>query len=286
MNDKSQDVLITGASGAIGEAFARRFARLGYTVHLTSREPKRLKALTKELTQGGSHVITYRLELANIGACQRVVTQFFKNAKNPAVLICNAGNLGQVEPFQASDFNVWAQRIMENFLGQAAMIHAFVRLFKKRKFSQGTILTLSGAGLGANTSFDRLSSYSTAKAALTHLVEALAPELMNLGITINAMAPGQVVSGITRQALKAGKKAGAYAQSAQQCLASGGVSPELVCDLAEFLVSPAARTLSGRLLSARFDGPLLKSTAETVAKDPNLFRQRRIDNFLFKVGQP
>jgi len=172
---------------------------------------------------------------------------------------------------------------MENFMMQAAMIHAFAQCFSKHRLKQGTIITLSGAGLGADTIFDRLSSYSTAKAALTHLVEALAPEFKELGLTINAIAPGQIRSSITQQALDAGAKAGPYAQSARQCAETGGVSPELAADLVEFLTGPKGRVISGRLLSARFDRPALEKNLKAIANDSNLYRLRRIDNDRFEA---
>jgi 3-oxoacyl-[acyl-carrier protein] reductase len=283
MKKKSKDVLITGASGAIGSALAKRFALLGYSLHLTSRVTARLKDLVKDLRQGGTPVKVYRLELSNVKNGEQVIRQFFKAADNPVALICNAGNLGVVDRFQDAAFSAWSASIMENFVGQAAMIHAFARSFAKLKRKDGSIITLSGAGLGANTTFDRLSSYSTAKAALTHLVEALAPELGSIGITINAIAPGQVLSGITKQAIKAGAKAGPYAQSAKRCMENGGVSPELAADLIQFLVSPEAHGITGRLLSARFDAMALKQNAAAVAKDSNLYRLRRIDNDRFEV---
>src|SRR5262249_8940285 len=148
----------------------------------------------------------------------------------------------------------------------AAMIQAFADRFKAKRLKQGAIVVLSGAGVGGNGTFDRMTSYSTAKAALVHLVEAIAPELEPLGITINAVAPGAVLSGMTAQALKAGARAGVQRDRAQDCKSNGGVSPNLAAGMVHFLLSPEARAVTGRLLSARFDLPALKADPERVRR--------------------
>src|SRR6185437_14497160 len=141
------------------------------------------------------------------------------------------------------------------------------------------IVALSGAGLGGNSTFEHYTSYSTAKAALTHLVEALAPELLKIGLRINAVSPGQVSSGLTETAIRAGtERAGQYAITAQKCKESGGVSPDLAAQLIEYLFGPAAVEITGRLLSARFDREAIQRQASTIVKNSNLFRLRRIDD--------
>lgn len=279
---EQKDILLTGASGAIGGAIARRLAKGPFRLHLTSRNPKRLGALTRDLPESGVAPVTYALDLLNRAQCINVVTEFFKNAPNPSGLICNAGDLGVLGPFLKSDFTAWAQSIEQNFLSHALMIQTWGRCFAKAKKKSGSIVVLSGAGLGSAIKHANLSSYGASKAALTYLAEALQLELAPLDITINAIAPGQVNSGITEQAIRAGTdQLGEYAVSAQQCKASGGVSPDLAAQLVEFLMSPAARHITGRLISARFDQNLLREETEDVARDPHLYRLRRIDHDLF-----
>jgi NAD(P)-dependent dehydrogenase (short-subunit alcohol dehydrogenase family) len=276
-----KDVLITGASGVIGSAIARQLAA-HFNLHLTSRDMSKLQGLAGELTKTGSRISVYTMNLADPTHCQDTVRQFFVNAKKPYGLVCNAGHLGVLGRFDEIDFADWQQSIVENFLSHAAMIHAFVAGFRAERRRTGSIVILSGAGLGGPVTHTRLTSYLTAKAALTHLAEALSAELIDLDITINAVAPGQVRSGITDQAIAAGPaRAGDYALSAQKCKQTGGVSPELAADLIDFLMGPQARGITGRLLSARFDLERLKQNLAAVARNPALYRLRRIDNDLF-----
>jgi NAD(P)-dependent dehydrogenase (short-subunit alcohol dehydrogenase family) len=282
----TQDILLTGASGAIGGAIARRLAKDNVHLHLTSRSPDRLKSLIENLSVPKEQVTTYALDLQNVKHSQDVVADFFTKAKIPFGLICNAGDLGLLGPFLDVNFQEWAKSIEQNFVSHAAMIHSFGNKFRAAGRRGGSIVVLSGAGLGSAINHTSLSSYGAAKAALTYLTEALSLEFRELDITINAIAPGQVKSGITEQAVKAGpERMGAYAESAKKVMASGGVSPDLAAELAAFLMSSKARGISGRLLSARFDQKRLREETEQVAEHPHLYRLRRIDEELFAGGK-
>jgi NAD(P)-dependent dehydrogenase (short-subunit alcohol dehydrogenase family) len=283
MNHAQKDILITGASGVIGQAIARRLAGPGVTLHVTARKKGKLDSLLRDLASSGTNIQTYILDLAKPDAGRKIVAEFFRKAKSPYGLVCNAGNMGALGQFHETPFKAWAQGITENFLSHAAMIQSFAERFYAKRLKQGAIVVFSGAGVGGNSTFDRMSSYSTSKAALVHLVEALAPELESLGLTINAVAPGPVLSGMTQQALKAGARAGDQKKRALECKSSGGVSPDLAATMVEFLMSAEARAINGRMLSARFDLPSLRSHPERVRKDSNLYRLRRIDNELFEV---
>jgi len=281
-NGHRKDVLITGASGVIGTAIAGRLAASGFNLHLTSRDSARLKELRRELEKSGIQTWSYDLELSDLPRCERVVDEFFSRSENPFGLVCNAGDLGILGSFLDVDFGEWSKSLQHNFLGHAAMMHAFGRAFLAQGRKGGAIVLLSGAGLGSAVGHTHLSSYGTAKAALTYLSEALAPELKELDMTINAIAPGQVKSGITKQAIQAGvERAGAYAEAAQKCMDKGGVSPDLGAELVDFLMSPAARRITGRLLSARFDQKRLREKADVISENPDLYRLRRIDDDLF-----
>lgn len=277
-----KDVLITGASGVLGSSMARHLATAGFNLHLTSRRRNRLQALESELSKTGSRIFLYELDLLSVEQCERAVDTFFQQSNHPFGMVCNGGDLGVLGTFLEVDFTAWSGSLQHNFVGHAAMIHQFALLYRKQQKTEGAIILMSGAGLGSAVAHTHLSSYGTAKAALTYLAEALAPEFKELNITINAVAPGQIKSGITEQAIRAGvEQAGAYARAAAKCMETGGVSPDLAAKLVEFLMGPQARNISGRLLSARFDQDRIREQTEATSHDPDLFRLRRIDDVLF-----
>lgn len=276
------DVLVTGASGTIGSAIARALAKSGFNLHLTSRALARLTPLVKELTGLGAQVETYEADLVNVRQCEKAVDAFFGRAKNPYGLVCNAGDLGVLGTFLRLGFDEWSAAVQKNFVAHAAMVHSFGRCFVSGGRKGGSIVLLSGAGLGGTVAHTHISAYGTSKAALTYLAEGLAEEFKELDITINAIAPGQVNSGVTAQAIRAGvEQAGLYAKKAEESMKNGGVSPDLGAQLVAYLMGPEARKITGRLLSARFDQERLRKEVQSVAGDADLYRLRRIDNDLF-----
>jgi len=280
------DLLLTGASGVIGTAIARRLAAAGYTLHVTSRKPAKLKPLAKELLTSGARVHIYPLDLAKRKTIDQLTTAFFRNAKKPLGLIGGAGHMGELGQMMDARFDAWLQTVDENFTAQAVLIRSFLLAYRKKRLTQGRIILFSGAGLGGDGPYSHMSAYGSAKAALTHLVEALAGEIAPLGITINAIAPGQVLSTITKQVLKAGDKAGHLKALAERCMQTGGTSPDLAAQLVEYLLSPQAAGITGRLLSARFDQNRLRENPGSVAAEASLYRLRRIDDDLYARKNP
>ncbi|MCG3203441.1 MAG: putative ketoacyl reductase [Elusimicrobia bacterium] len=280
----SRDVLVTGANGVIGSAIARELASSGFRLHLTARKPSKLSPLVSELkllTQ--ENIYVDQLELTDPKGPLRVIKNFFSRSVRPFGLVCNAGGFGALGPFSSIEVQKWIDDFSENFFCNTRLIHAFVRQAKVKRIQEGSLVVLSGAGLGGDTLFENFSCYSTAKASLTHLVEALWPELLKQGLRINAISPGQVYSQLTETMIQAGtKRVGRLALSAKECKKTGGVPPELAARLVNFLLSPASNGITGRLLSARYDYDLLAKDSSSIAKDSNRFRMRRIDNTFFR----
>jgi NAD(P)-dependent dehydrogenase (short-subunit alcohol dehydrogenase family) len=278
MSLQGKDVLITGATGAIGSAIAEHLAARGAGVYLAGRDADKLRTLAAGIT--GAKTLP-PANLDKIDEAQGLVTAFKAAAKNPYGLVCNAASLSAPGPFSALPFAEFQASFTGNLFSHLAMIHAFLPLVPQR----GHIAVMSGAGLGATRSFANVSAYSTSKAALTHFVEALADE--HPALSINAIAPGAVVSNMTRQALSAGRAVlGHYAEDAEKQVASGGVSPTLAARLIAWLFEQpeGQRLVSGRLLAARFDTDWLSAHASELDRDR--FRMRRIDGTLFSRNEP
>jgi 3-oxoacyl-[acyl-carrier protein] reductase len=217
----------------------------------------------------------YLFRLSDLAGCEKTVSAFFRRAKHPYGLVCSAGHLGPVGSFWTLPLARWRNSVAENFFSHAAMIHAFARRTAGRRRREGAIAVLSGAGVGHAGDFSQVTSYSASKAALVHLVEALAQEFGTLHLTINAVAPGAVLSSMTEQARRGGKKD-----------PRAFVSPEPAAQLIEFLMSPASRSISGRLLSARFDQAIIRRKGKAIGRDPHWFRLRRIDYDVFAPRRP
>ena len=115
------------------------------------------------------------------------------------------------------------------------------------------IVTFSGGG--AFNSLPRYSAYAASKAAVVRLTETLADELRPRGIAVNGVAPGFVKTEIHDATLAAGPDAAGpeFFAMTQAKLADGAVPIDVPVDCVRFLLSSAARSLTGKTISANFD---------------------------------
>lgn len=106
----------------------------------------------------------------------------------------------------------------------------------------------------------------------------MAKETEKDGIYINAIAPGAMNTRMLDEVLKAGEEAmgaGAYAQALKQ-KESGGVSPKKAAHLAAYLASDRSGKISGRLISALWDGWESFGTHEQEIMGSDIYTLRRI----------
>lgn len=88
----TRTVLITGASGGIGEELARQMAAKGYHLILIARTQGRLEALAADLiTQFNTQVKVIALDLSHPDASQDIIRQLEAEALDADVLVNNAG---------------------------------------------------------------------------------------------------------------------------------------------------------------------------------------------------
>ncbi len=178
-------VAITGASGSIGLAAAKRFLDAGDTVYgLCRRRPEdeRVIFLETDLCDPESVTAAFETIRAQSGALD--------------LLISNAGIgvSGAVEFTPEEDF----KRIIDvNFLGAVRVIRSALPLLRE---TRGRIICVSSAAAVFSIPFQTF--YSASKAALNMLVLSLRNELKAFGISVCAIMPGDIRTGFTAARIK------------------------------------------------------------------------------------
>jgi NAD(P)-dependent dehydrogenase (short-subunit alcohol dehydrogenase family) len=157
---------VTGAAAGIGEATARRLAAEGAEVIGIDATP------------------TYPGTVADVSD-PRQVADAFSAAGELDICIANAG-VSLMEPFVDGDPEAWRRVLMVNLFGVMLTLQAAARAMRPG----GRLLaTASIAGLHGEPG---AAAYCSSKAGVVGLVRTLAIELAPLGITANAVAPGQI----------------------------------------------------------------------------------------------
>lgn len=181
----TRNVIITGASGGLGEALAREFVRRGYNVGLMARRAERLDALAGELRRSGVKVETGVVDVAHDDTVHAAVDTLRERLGGLDIFIANAG-ITAVNRTGSGDISKDKQVMAVNFTGAIASLDAAAKHFRAQK--RGRLVGISSiAGImpipGSGT-------YSASKAALSMWLRAARIELAKHGVGVTAIHPG------------------------------------------------------------------------------------------------
>jgi len=241
--------LVTGASGAIGAAIARRFRQEGACLALGFRTAKP-DVICEEVGDRPSCVLCYCFDVANGEQVRDAVRTVESEFGRIDVLVNCAGVIGPIGPLETSDASDWARTIEINLYGSMHLARAVIPGMRERR--QGKIILLSGGGAAYARPF--FTAYSSSKAAVVRFAESLGQELEDANIQVNAIAPGPIKSRMWDQMRAAGPSGGPkLLEELKQMDETGGAAVERAAGLAAFLASDRSGRLTGRLLSAVWD---------------------------------
>jgi NAD(P)-dependent dehydrogenase (short-subunit alcohol dehydrogenase family) len=246
-------VLVTAGANGIGAAMARAFHAAGAHVHVCDVDRVALDKLVKECRG-----ITGSLADASIEA---EVDAVFEDVRSHLggldVLINNAGIAGPTGPIEAVDAASWERTLSVNINSQYYFARRAVPLLKASRAHPCIISMSSVAG---RLGYAFRTPYAASKWAVVGLTKSLAIELGPQGVRINAILPGVVEGERMNHVIAARASATGVGVEAmrQQYLDKISlrrmVSADDVAAMALFLCSPAARNVSGQVISV--DGNL------------------------------
>ncbi|WP_417208586.1 SDR family NAD(P)-dependent oxidoreductase [Antarctobacter sp.] len=241
MRLKRQTVLLTGATGAIGQAIARELASDGARVVLQFRsDASKAGALAKELGHGA---MALPADLSDPAS----PTALWQAAEDAAgridTLINNAGILTPSSVDQSLEdwHRVWHGDLQVNLMAAADLCRAAVRHFLGR--GGGRIVNIASRAAQGGYRAEAMS-YGATKAALVNLTQSIARGFGPSGVTAVAIAPGWVKT----------EMSDAYVREHGAAAALSGIpvgrmaTPEEIAELVAFVLRPSQTSLSGAVL--------------------------------------
>jgi len=182
-------IFITGVSSGLGKATAKLFAKRGWTVIGTMRQPEKETELTEF-----SNVHLLKLDLTDKKEIALVAERAEKIS--PIDVLVNNAAYGLMGPFEGTTDEQLADQINTNFLGTLLVTKAFLPFFRKRK--KGTIITVTSST--ANIPYPFVATYAATKSALETWTEGMAYELNGFGIQIKTVVPAYMQTNFGKNA--------------------------------------------------------------------------------------
>jgi NAD(P)-dependent dehydrogenase (short-subunit alcohol dehydrogenase family) len=236
-------VLVTGATGGLGAAVARAFAREGASVALVARDGARLDALRSELGEAAAAVA------ADVGSWSEVSRAVSEIAGTLGGLdaVVNAAAIDTVwKPVGDLPVEEWDRAIAVNLSGTFYVCRATLPLLAQ---DGGSIVNFTSvAGLRA---WAEDAAYNASKAGVELLTRTIAVEYGPRGVRANCLAPGVIDAGMTDVITDADER---VALVAKQPLGRMGRAEE-VAEAAVWLASDASSFTTGVTLTV--DGGFL-----------------------------
>ena len=253
---KESVAIVTGASQGIGRATALRLAKDFSGVVVAARNAEALQEVAAEVKKSGAESLTAALDLRTKESAENLVNQTLTRFGRIDALVNIAGAVPQIDLFEMTDAQ-WQDGLELKFHGARRLT---ILAWDALKASQGSVVLMSGsAALDPKPGFAAVAAIN---AAIIAMAKAFAEQGIKDGVQVNSVVPGPVMTHRRQTFME--KWAPAHGMTVEEAKkkfpAEVGISrygtPEEVADLMAFLVSPAAKWLTGT--SVRIDGGEIK----------------------------
>ena len=187
---RNKNALITGASGGIGSAIARRLHAAGAKVALSGTRQEPLERLANEL---GERAFILPCNLNDMAAVEALPKQAIDALGSLDILVNNAGGAGtDLQPtvdLSDEEFDLCIKwNLYSTFWGTRRAL----RIMLEKKW--GRIINISS--MEGKHGKPIVTAYTTAKHAINGMTKSVAREVGTEGVTVNAICPGLIVTDI------------------------------------------------------------------------------------------
>jgi NAD(P)-dependent dehydrogenase (short-subunit alcohol dehydrogenase family) len=238
-------VLITGASGGLGTAAARRFATEGARLALLDRDDQAVNLLADELNKGGVEALPITVDVTDEIAVAAAIARAEQHFGQVNVLFNNAG-IGSrdlsVETMPAADWDeVIAINLRGVFLGCKFGVPALAR-------AGGGAIVNMGSSTGRHDTITGGAAYMASKAAVEALTKSLALQVAPQGIRANTIGPRIIQTQLSFRQQERGDSEAFFQEFVRRIPLGRVGQPEDVAGTVAFLASEQARHITGASL--------------------------------------
>lgn len=185
-------VMVTGATGGIGEKICERIVMNGYKLIIIGRNQKKLEALIKnlKLINFNSIIYSYLVDLSDVDTIEKKIERIYLEHDNIDILINNAG-IGYFSSIQTTKLKQIKEVMNINFISyylitKIVLMH-MINVNKKHNYQIINISSIAG-----QKGFELGSIYNSSKFAVEGFTQALWHEAKKYEIKVCIIRPGLV----------------------------------------------------------------------------------------------
>ncbi len=240
--------LVTGGGSGIGLAIAQALLQQGVKVTITGRTETKLQdALSRLNSEQATAVV---MDVSDAESVRQGFAQARENFGEIDILINNAGQASSA-PFLKTDEALWQQMLAVNLTG--SFLCSQEALPAMLKAGWGRIVNV--ASTAALKGYAYVAAYCAAKHGVLGLTRALAVEVAQKGVTVNAVCPGFTETDIVQDAIRnIVAKTGRTEDEARAELASANpqkrlIQPQEVAQTVVWLCQPSSASQNGQAIA-------------------------------------
>lgn len=183
---EDQVAIVTGGGAGIGRGIAELFAQAGAAVVVSDLKEETAAAVADGIKEKGGKAIAVACDVTNDQARENLVKAALDTFGKVTILINNAGG-GGPKPFDMPmDSFIWAYKL------NVFSVFNLCQLCAPHMEAAGGGAVLNISSMSAENKNINMASYSSSKAAVSHLTRNIAFDLGPKGIRVNAIAPGAI----------------------------------------------------------------------------------------------
>jgi NAD(P)-dependent dehydrogenase (short-subunit alcohol dehydrogenase family) len=221
-------VVITGTTGNLGTAVARKFIVSGAKMGFLERSPDKIKKIFPETVNAPNQYLVQQVDVTNPDSMEQTANELLRKFGRIDILVNTVGGYRAGAPLHQTPLDTLDFMLNLNARSVFVSCQAFIPSMIENNYGKIVNVSARPGLIGVRNA----AAYSASKSAVIRLTESISSELKHKGINVNCVLPGTIDTPQNRQATP-------------DTDFNRWVSPESIADVILFLVSDVSSAIHG-----------------------------------------